>query len=70
MTANTGNSERTHPDRLQRVHPDRVHPDRVHTDRMHTVPCRSGRRELWLLLVIAVTGVLMAAVVFLPAVLG
>ncbi|MBY6350346.1 hypothetical protein [Rhodococcoides corynebacterioides] len=65
MTANTGNSERTHPDRLQRVHPDRVH-----TDRMHTVPCRSGRRELWLLLVIAVTGVLMAAVVFLPAVLG
>jgi len=65
LTANTGNSERTHPDRLQRVHPDRVH-----TDRMHTVPCRSGRRELWLLLVIAVTGVLMAAVVFLPAVLG
>ncbi len=60
MTANTGSSERTNPDRLHRLR----------TDRMHTVPCRSGRRELWLLLVIVVTGLLMAAVVFLPAVLG
>ncbi|MBT1191011.1 YfhO family protein [Rhodococcus kroppenstedtii] len=60
MTANTGSTERTNPDRA----------NLLHTDRMHTVPCRSGRRELWLLLVIVVTGVLMAAVVFLPAVLG
>lgn len=41
-----------------------------HPHHMHTVPCRSGRRELWLLLVVVVTGILMAAAVFLPAVLG
>ncbi|KQU36279.1 MULTISPECIES: hypothetical protein [Nocardiaceae] len=37
--------------------------------RMQTVECSSGRRELWLLAIVLITGILMAAAVLLPAVL-
>jgi hypothetical protein len=36
---------------------------------MQTVECSSGRRELWLLAIVLITGILMAAAVLLPAVL-
>jgi hypothetical protein len=38
--------------------------------RTHVVQCSSSRRELWLLAIVFITGVLMAAVVLLPAVLS
>ena len=37
--------------------------------RMQTVECSSGRRESWLLAIVLITGILMAAAVLLPAVL-